>query len=132
MIKKQKYNLAIILLTCLIMLGNIAYAQTTDTTVPSVPTNLLASLSTTPGQISISWTASTDNVGVAGYYIYRNGTLIANTSGTLFTDITSPGGYTYSITAYDAAGNISSQSGSTTPIFIIAEPHLLPPQLGFI
>ena len=50
-----------------------------DTTPPSVP----AGLATTPGnsQVALNWTASTDNVGVTGYKVYRDGVLIAQPSG---------------------------------------------------
>src|SRR3989441_769044 len=50
-----------------------------DITPPSVPTNLSAS-AVSSSQITLSWTASTDNVGVAGYQIYRGGSQIATTS----------------------------------------------------
>ena len=55
-----------------------------DTTAPSVPTGLVA----TPGstQVALSWTASTDNVGVTGYRVYRGGVLIAAPAGTSYTD----------------------------------------------
>lgn len=45
-----------------------------DTTAPSVPTGLAAT-AVSSGQINLTWTASTDNVGVQGYRIYRNGVL---------------------------------------------------------
>src|SRR3989449_5746420 len=50
-----------------------------DTIPPSVPTNLSAS-AVSSSQINLSWTASTDNVGVSGYQIYRGGPHIATTS----------------------------------------------------
>ena len=46
-----------------------------DTTPPTVPTGLTAVVSAS--QVSLSWNASTDNVGVTGYRVYRNGTQIA-------------------------------------------------------
>ena len=49
---------------------------TADTTPPSVPTVLTATAVSTT-QINLSWTASTDNVGVSGYKIFRNGTQVA-------------------------------------------------------
>lgn len=89
-----------------------------DTTPPSSPTNLA---DTFTANVLLTWTASTDNVGVAGYYVYRNGTQIANvTSGTSYTDSGRPlnTAYTYTVKAYDAAGNVSGASNSlsvTTP-----------------
>ena len=63
-------------------------------------------------QINLSWTASTDAVGVAGYRIYRNGTLIASTSSTSYqnTGLASNTTYSYRVSAYDAADNASAQS----------------------
>lgn len=87
-----------------------------DTTPPSTPTNLAAS---STASVLLTWSASTDNVGVVGYYVYRNGTQIANVTGTSYTDNGRPLGtvYTYTVKAYDAAGNLSN-AGSlsvTTP-----------------
>src|SRR5213593_1289354 len=56
-----------------------------DTTPPSVPTNLSGS-AVSSSQINLSWTASTDNVGVAGYTIYRGGAKIATTALTSYSD----------------------------------------------
>ncbi|MBI4087283.1 MAG: right-handed parallel beta-helix repeat-containing protein, partial [Candidatus Liptonbacteria bacterium] len=101
---------------------------TADTTPPSVPTNLLA-VASSSSQINLSWTASTDNVGVAGYKIYRGSLLLASWSGTSYSDVgtfpsLSPStSYTYTVAAYDAAGNVSSQSSpasATTPAALLA------------
>src|SRR5213078_1112076 len=54
-----------------------------DTAPPTVPTGLTAS-AVSSSQINLSWTASSDNVGVSGYRVYRNGTQIATTSATSF------------------------------------------------
>lgn len=92
----------------------------TDTTPPSTPTNLVAR-ATAPTRISLTWTASTDNTGVAGYKIYRGGTLIGtapNASGYTDTTCSASTSYTYTVSAYDASGNESSQSSpasATTP-----------------
>src|SRR5205809_651817 len=91
-----------------------------DTTPPSVPTGLTAS-AVSSSQINLSWAASSDIVGVSGYRVYRNGTQIATTSATSFTNNTglSPSTtYTYAVAAFDAAGNLSAQSSpasATTP-----------------
>ena len=94
-----------------------------DTTAPSTPTNVTAT--TLFSSIGITWNSSTDNVGVTGYKIYKNGNLLAspNNSATSYTDSAASGftpntTYAYYIRAVDAAGNISSQSTSasaTTP-----------------
>ena len=78
-----------------------------DAVAPSVPTGLATS---TPwrGEVDLNWTESTDNVGVTGYDIYRNGTLLT-TAGpqTTYQDLAvSPSTtYTYQVRARDAAGN---------------------------
>jgi chitodextrinase len=84
-----------------------------DTQAPSVPTSLLTS-DITSSSITISWSASTDNVGVLGYNIYQDGVLRGTTSATSYQLIGLNGGTTYSITvqAKDAAGNVSAQSNA--------------------
>lgn len=86
-----------------------------DITPPSTPTNLTAT-SISSSQINLSWTTSTDNVGIAGYHIYREGTQIATSTTNSYSDtgLTASTMYTYTVDAYDAAGNISGQSSSTS------------------
>jgi chitodextrinase len=86
-----------------------------DTQAPTVPANVLATAIST-SQINLSWTASSDNVGVTGYKIYRNGTQIANTTATSYsnTGLTASTSYTYAVSAYDTAGNVSGQSASVS------------------
>ena len=90
-----------------------------DTTPPTVPTALSAT-AVSPTQINLSWTASTDNVSVTGYKIFRNGTQVATSSSTAYqnTNLMQNTAYTYAVAAYDAAGNTSTPSasaGATTP-----------------
>jgi hypothetical protein len=87
-----------------------------DTTPPTVPISLTAA-AVSSSQINLTWAASTDNVGVAGYKIYRNGSLLTSvTTGTTYSDtgLTSSTTYSYSVSAYDAAGNVSVQSASVS------------------
>lgn len=96
--------------------ANLTVIAPPDTTAPTVPTNLIAT-PISSSQISLSWTASTDNVGVTGYFVYRNGTQIANvTTGTSYQDtgLTASTLYSYTLAAYDAVPNVSAQSGATT------------------
>ncbi|MDH7481197.1 MAG: family 10 glycosylhydrolase [Armatimonadota bacterium] len=81
-----------------------------DRVPPSVPTNLSAQAVST-SRIDLTWTASTDNVGVAGYKIYRNGGLIGTSTTTSFSDtnLAANTSYTYSVSAYDAESNDSGQ-----------------------
>src|SRR5213082_1640449 len=90
-----------------------------DTTPPSVPTGLRAT-AVSSSQINLSWAASSDNVGVSGYRVFRNGAQIATTSATSFpnTGLSPSTTYSYTVAAFDAAGNLSAQSSpasATTP-----------------
>lgn len=87
-----------------------------DTQAPTVPTGLTVT-GTTTNSISIGWNASTDNVGVKGYTVYRNGNQITQVmSGTAYTDagLTASTSYTYKVSAFDAANNSSVQSSEVT------------------
>ena len=86
-----------------------------DTTPPSVPSNLSVT-GVTSSSASLSWSPSTDNVGVAGYRVYRNGTQVGTATGTSYTDsgLSASTRYTYTVAAYDAAGNVSAQSGGVS------------------
>ncbi|MEW6215298.1 MAG: S8 family serine peptidase, partial [Nitrospirota bacterium] len=85
--------------------------QPTDTIPPSVPTGLTAT-AVSSTQIDLSWTASTDNVGVLGYNIYRNGEFLKSVTSTSASDkdLSPSTTYCYTVSAYDAAGNESGQS----------------------
>jgi chitodextrinase len=89
--------------------------STLDATAPSVPTNLQATVVST-SRIDLTWTASTDNVAVAGYRVYRDGSLIASPSGTSYsnTGLAAGTSYSYRVAAYDAAGNASVQCGAVS------------------
>jgi len=89
-----------------------------DTTPPTVPASLIAT-AVSSSEIDLTWSAATDNVGVAGYKIYRNGNSVpiaSVTTGTSYADkgLTASTTYTYQVSAYDAAGNESAQS--TPPV----------------
>jgi len=91
---------------------------TTDSTAPSNPANVAAAAQSSTS-IRITWTASTDNVAVAGYRIFRNGStavLASVTSGTSYTDTAlTPGtAYSYQVSAFDTA-TPPNVSGLSTP-----------------
>jgi len=88
---------------------------TTDTSPPSPPTNLTAS-AVSSSEINLSWNASTDNVGVTGYKVYRGGVQIATTTSTSYsnTGLAPSTTYTYTVSAYDAVGNTSAQASSAS------------------
>jgi len=88
-----------------------------DTTAPTAPTNL-AKMGASGASIAISWSPSTDNVGVTDYNVYSNGTKITTTASTAYTfgGLSCGTTYTLGVEASDAAGNVSTRStmsGST-------------------
>ena len=86
-----------------------------DTEPPSVPAGL-AVTATTGSSVSLSWSASTDNVAVTGYDVYRNGSLAGNATTRTFTDqgLGAATEYSYTVAARDAAGNTSALSAAVT------------------
>lgn len=100
-------------------------AANLDTTFPTQPDQLIL-VSALSRQVDIRWSAAADNVGVVGYKIYRNGTLIgtldANTLS--YSDLSAEPTfiYLYGVSAGDAAGNWSSpkQLSITTPAQLVA------------
>jgi chitodextrinase len=82
-----------------------------DALAPSAPLTLSVG-ATTPSTVTLSWPASTDNVGVAGYEISRNGTAVASTTLTTFTvpGLACSTSYSFAVSAYDAAGNHSAKT----------------------
>jgi chitodextrinase len=91
-----------------------------DPTPPTAPTGLTAT-PVSPSEINLEWTASTDNVGVTGYRIYRDGsflTALGNLTSFQNTGLSPSTAYAYTVQAFDVAGNASGQSapaGATTP-----------------
>lgn len=94
----------------------------TDTEAPTAPTGF-AVAAKTDTSVSLSWTASIDNVGVTGYEIYRDGTKISTSTVISYTDsgLTANTTYIYTVKAYDAAGNVSSAS-NTLLVLTLEEP----------
>ncbi|MFI7609136.1 discoidin domain-containing protein [Micromonospora sp. NPDC049366] len=90
--------------------------NTGDTVAPTAPGNL-AYTQPASGQVRLTWTASTDNVGVAGYDVYANGALRGSVSGSTLTYTDSQpdtATVSYYVRARDAAGNVSSNSNTVT------------------
>src|SRR5207244_7031544 len=92
-----------------------------DTVKPSVPGGVRAT-ATSATSAKVAWTASTDNVGVTGYDVYRDGSKLTSVPGsaTSFTDpsLGASTTYTYAVDAFDAAGSTSALSAGapvTTP-----------------
>jgi hypothetical protein len=105
-----------------------------DAQAPTAPTNLIAT-AISSSQINLSWTASTDNVGVTGYRVERcqgsgcsNFSQIATPIGTSYSDtgLSASTTYSYRVRGTDAAGNLSSYS-STASATTQATPDTTPP-----
>jgi chitodextrinase len=94
-----------------------ATATTPDTTPPTQPTGLTAQ-APTQNRVDLSWTASTDNVGVVGYEIFRDGLSLAISTTNTYSDTTVAANttYSYSVAARDAAGNLSPASAPPTVV----------------
>jgi YVTN family beta-propeller protein len=100
--------------------GNMSSLSALRSVTPSqAPTTPSLGIALSNGDPRLTWTASTDNVGVAGYIIYRatsnnNGSEVARTAASVltWTDTTARPGrrYYYNVRAYDAAGNLGSRS----------------------
>ena len=86
-----------------------------DTQPPTAPANL-ASPSQTPTTIALTWSASTDNVGVTGYRIREGTTQVGTSTATSFTvtALAPASTHTYTVVAVDAAGNVSAPSNAVT------------------
>ncbi len=84
-----------------------------DSQPPSAPTGLKATLGTS--SVTLSWNASTDNVGVTGYRVLRNGVSLGTTTAKSYPDtaVTQGSSYTYQVVALDAAGNASTAAVKT-------------------
>jgi beta-glucosidase len=90
-------------------------AAPVDGSAPTVPAGLTAGTTTT-STVPLTWAASTDDVGVTGYDVFRGSTRVATTTGTSYTDtgLTAATAYTYTVRSRDAAGNVSAASAAVT------------------
>jgi len=101
----------------------ITAAASPDTSAPTMP----GALAAVAGQsrVMLSWSASSDNIGVTGYRIRRDGNEVARVLATGFTDVGLGSGivYQYEVTALDAAGNVSpAATVQATPLAGLAAP----------
>src|SRR5213596_3733854 len=94
---------------------SVTTAIAADTTAPTTPTGLTAAVAGSTGA-NLSWSASTDNVGVTGYIVRRNGVQVATPATTSFADtgLSAATTYSYTVAARDAAGNLSPNSASVS------------------
>lgn len=95
--------------------GNEPGGGVVDVEPPTTPTNLRVT-GTTSSSVALAWDASTDDVGVTAYQVFRGATLAGSASSTTFTDtgLTSGTTYSYTVVAQDASGKQSAASASVS------------------
>ncbi|GLY47107.1 endoglucanase [Lentzea sp. NBRC 102530] len=103
----------VVLRTDRVVWGTEPGGGTEDSQPPSVPSGLTAS-DARATSVQLTWTASTDNVGVTAYEVLGGGTVVGSsaTTGLLLTGLTPDTPYSFSVRARDAAGNVSASSTS--------------------
>ncbi|ATB33745.1 hypothetical protein [Melittangium boletus] len=86
---------------------------TSDTQAPTTPANLSA-VATSSSQINLTWSASSDNVGVSAYDVYRNGSYAGSSGAPSYSDtgLAASTAYSYTVKARDVAGNVSAASNT--------------------
>jgi hypothetical protein len=96
---------------------------TADTTAPSTPSGLVATAGSS-SHINLSWNAASDNVGVAGYQIVRNGAPVGMSTTLVFSDfgLSSSTPYVYTVAAFDKANNLSGQAVASTATTLAGTP----------
>lgn len=106
------------------------FTGTPDTTAPSVPTGLAASNITT-SSVALTWNASTDDVAVTAYEVFRNGVSIGTTGSLTFTasGLTPSTLYSFTVAAKDAANNSSTQSTALQVTTLAGTPDTTPPSV---
>ena len=110
---------------------------TPDTLPPTAP-SIISAVAKNSNEVDIAWSPSTDNVGVAGYQVIRNGSVLTSVAGTItsFADTSASANttYTYIVKAFDAAANYSNASNAvqvTTPAAPASASCLVPGSNSF-
>jgi chitodextrinase len=93
-------------------LGAVLRIHTGDLLAPGVPGGVAASVE--DNAVRLSWSPASDNVGVTGYRVYRNGGRIATVAATSIVDAAPRDGAAYTVRAVDAAGNVGPASAPVT------------------
>lgn len=113
----KKINALIVVILSFLVLncssGDDGGGDQMDTTPPSIPSNLQAS-DIAQTSVRLSWSPSTDNIGVSSYSIYNNNTALVSSvnTTTIISGLTEDTSYNFKLTARDAAGNVSGFSSS--------------------
>ena len=109
--------------TMVIIADAVKFVYRGDREPPSAPANL-GGAALSSGTILLSWNSSSDNTGVAGYRIYRDGAEIGTSAPCMYTDsgLTANTQYSYCVRAYDAIQNVSDPSNTATMCTLSAAP----------
>ncbi len=130
----KKHSLKALIALASVVIGatffSFVFANSYDLSAPTKPTGLIIYL-VSSSEIKLRWAASSDDVGVVGYKIYRGGNPMLEIGGALtpnFIDTTmTPGtGYYYSVAAYDATGRVSFSSAEifvNVPLVAVVKPN---------
>ncbi|MCF6131274.1 reprolysin-like metallopeptidase [Flavobacterium wongokense] len=102
-------------------------AGSTDTVAPTAPT--LSASGTTQTSTNLSWSGATDNVGVTGYDVYKDGVLLGSTASTTYavSGLTNSTTYVFTVKAKDAAGNVSVASNALSVTTLAPAPDTTAP-----
>jgi chitinase len=128
-------NLFIVLLLVISCFTNyqVAEAAKPDRIAPTAPTNLRTT-AITDSTVTLSWNISTDNVGVTGYYVYQNNSMIGSASSSQYTvkNLSPNTSYSFYIKAQDAKGNLSASSNTIQAVTTGTTTFDTPPQVSGI
>lgn len=117
--KLKSLSLFLVVLLLVLTDGSVGFAAKLDRISPTAPGNINI-VNVTYNTVNLTWTASTDNVGVKSYDVYCNGSLKGTVASTAFTASSLAAGTTYQfyVKAKDARGNLSGASSivSTTTL----------------
>lgn len=109
---------------------SVEFGDWIDSEAPTAPTDVSASQNA--GDVNLQWSASTDNSGVSGYAVFRDGSEIGSSATTAFVDVDAPlGQHAYTVYAEDEAGNRSPASAPKMVTVIGPEAPRLPPSDSF-
>ena len=102
-------------------------AGSTDTIAPTAPT--LSASGTTETTTNLSWSGATDNVGVTGYDVYKDGVFLGSTASTSYvvSGLTNSTSYAFTVKAKDVAGNISVASNAVSVTTLSPAPDTTAP-----
>jgi fibronectin type 3 domain-containing protein len=100
--------------------------------IPPTPPTALTAVADGPSQVTLTWSGGSDNIGIAGYDIFRNGLPLTQVPGTSFTDtgLAAATLYTYAVRTVDLAGNASNPISTQVSTLVDTQAPTLPTGLA--